>query len=368
MIKLVRYFFFISAYIISSLTVLAQDSRSSFAESLSVSAGVHYGFFVANQPKSQYLRDSHTILGEIAILSQTRGTREWQQQNNFPAFGMSFLFGNTGSREYIGSMAALIPFIDFPLLHSSRVKANFRLGFGPGWVEKPFDSETNYKNFMISTHLNACIHMSLKLEFPLVKKLYFQTGFSFTHLSNGSIQLPNLGLNIPALTTGLRYAFNESVKIVPVEQPAFKKQTHVYFFAFGAAKQTYPLKSPVYLVNIFNLELAKDYSATGRIGLGVNYAYDRSLSSEVANAPTYTFDKSKSHSQVGIIAFYEHKIGKLSIPLQFGVYVYNKYPISSFFQNIGIRYRFANRWTGALQLKTHMGKADYIQLGIGYKF
>jgi len=368
MIKLVRLLFFISGCFLLSLTIVAQNSRSTFAESLSVSAGMHYGFFVANQPKSQYLRDSHTVLGEISILSKTRGTQSWQQQNNYPEIGLSILYGNTGSREYIGNMAAIIPFIDFPLLNSSRIKTFLRLGFGPGWVEKPYNSETNYKNFMISTHLNACIHMSLKAEFPLVKKLYFQTGFSFTHLSNGSIQLPNLGLNIPALTAGLRYAFGDPVKIVPVEQPVFKKQAHVYFFAFGAAKQTYPLKSPVYLVNIFNLEIAKDYSPTGRFGLGVNYAYDRSLSSEVANAPTYTFDKSKSHSQVGIIAFYEHKIGRLSIPLQFGVYVYNKYPISSFYQNIGVRYRFANRWIAALQLKAHMGKADYFQWGIGYKF
>ena len=368
MTKTLSHLFCILLYISPVYTVVAQNNKSSFSESLSVSANVHYGFFVANQPKSQYLRDSHTLFGEISILSQTRGTRAWQQQNHYPRIGMSILYGKTGSDEYLGNMAAILPFLDFPLLTTPHFNAHFRLGFGPGWIEKPYDPETNYKNFMIGTHLNACIHMSLKTEFPILKRLYLQTGFSFTHFSNGSVQLPNLGLNMPAITAGLRYAFGEPVKIVSDNQPAFKKKTHVYFFALAAAKQTYPLESPVYLVNIFNLEIAKDFSATGRFGAGINYAYDRSLSSEVINAPTYEFNKSKSHSQVGIYASYEHVIGRLSIPLQFGVYVYNQYPVSSFFQNLGLRYRFANRWIGALQLKTHLGKADYFQWGIGYKF
>jgi len=57
----------------------------------------------------------------------------------------------------------------------------------------------------------------------------------------------------------------------------------------------------------------------------------------------------------------------LSIPIQLGAYLYNKYQISEVYQVIGLRYRFLPHWIAGLQLKAHLGKADYIQYGIGYK-
>jgi hypothetical protein len=96
--------------------------------------------------------------------------------------------------------------------------------------------------------------------------------------------------------------------------------------------------------------------------------YDPSLSKEIANLPILTSDESKPKYQAGIYAAYEHNLGRISIPLQLGAYVYNQYSINPLFQVIGVRYAINKHWKASFQLKTHLGKADHIDWGIGYRF
>ena len=104
------------------------------------------------------------------------------------------------------------------------------------------------------------------------------------------------------------------------------------------------------------------------LGAGLMLTYDPSLSTEVQNTGILAFDNSKPQYQVGLYACYEHNIGRITIPLQWGVYVYNNYPVNNMFQNIGIRYAVSTHLKALLQLKTHLGKADHIDWGIGYRF
>lgn len=113
----------------------AQSDGSSFLSTLSLSAKTHYGFFLVNQPKSEYVRDSHTCFGELTISTQTDGKKQWQQANRLPQIGIGLLYGNSGSREYIGHIAALFPYMKFPLIKTAHSTTSFRLGFGAGWVQ-----------------------------------------------------------------------------------------------------------------------------------------------------------------------------------------------------------------------------------------
>jgi len=125
------------------------------------------------------------------------------------------------------------------------------------------------------------------------------------------------------------------------------------------------MESPVYLVNTVMLEASRDFSYTGRFGAGLNVTLDRSLSNETV---TFEFDKSEPQWQASVYGLYERVIGNLSIPFQVGFYLYNKYQFTPFYQAIGLRYRFLPHWVAGLQLKAHLGKADYLQWGLGYKF
>ena len=359
-----------------SLKLVSQIPADSAKAKTSIDLNAFYGFFIANQPKSLYLRNDHSRMMELSISRQTTGRHKWERESNLPRIGIALLYGDLGSQEYLGKMTAVYPFIHFPLIRAKRSVTSFRLGAGLGWVEKPYDRETNYKNLMIGTHLNAAISLRFQTEWELVRNLYFNAGIAFTHLSNGSVRLPNLGLNIPAITAGLRYqASSPKGRTTPVlpdietqHHPAtFKRRTNLFVHAGIAFKQTYPLESKVQVVRILNLELTRTLSPVSRIATGLNFSYDPSLSKEIYEAPTYTFDKSEVQVQGSVYAGYEHVVGRLSIPVQLGVYLYNNYQISQVYQMIGLRYQFSPRWVASVQLKAHFGKADYIQYGVGYK-
>jgi len=340
----------------------------SFWQTLSVTARMNWGSFLASKAKSEYIKDSYSVLGEIDISSANLGKKNWQQQSGFPETGIGLLYGSSGSKAYMGDIAAAIAFINFHLIKRGIFKTNIRVGFGPGWVEKPFNTESNYKNLLIGTHLNACINFLLSSEFQLAKHLNLDAGISFTHLSNGSVKVPNLGLNIPAFSLGITYTLNPQFQPQKKTLPSFPKKINYYLFTFVAAKEAYPLESAVYLVNVVNFEILKDISYTGRFGGGINFTDDRASSEEIPNSPTYEFNKSKSQLQASVYAAYEYVIGNLSIPLQLGVYLYNNYPIQAMYQNIGIRYHFSAHWIAAVELKAHLGAGDFIQWGLGYKF
>jgi len=346
----------------------AQDSLPPGKPPLSVEVKTHYGFFITNKPKAVYIRDSYSSFGEISVSKQTCGSAYWHQANNYPRIGIAAFYGNTGSRQYMGDMAGVFPFVNFTLHRSTAFRLGFRLGTGVAWIEKPFNVNTNYKNLMISTHINSCISMLLEAEARITAHWAVNGGISFTHISNGLWQVPNLGLNMPALSLGLRYQPKKTPPFRSLPAPAAAKKMYLQVFVTGAIKQNDRLESPHAFVTTVITELMFHKKNNDELGAGLLLTSDPSLLKEVPEAPILTVDDSKPKVQAGVYACYEHNIGRVSLPLQLGAYVYNKYPVSSFFQIIGVRYAINTHLKAILQLKTHMGKADHIDWGIGYRF
>lgn len=346
----------------------SQDSPPASKQPLSVEFKAHYGFFITNKPKAVYLRDSYSSFGEISVSKQTCGTAYWQQANNYPRIGLAAFYGNTGGRRYLGHMSGVFPFVNFTLHRSTGFRLGFRLGTGLAWIEKPYDVNTNFKNLMIGTHLNSCISMLVESEARLGRHWALNGGISFTHMSNGLWEVPNLGLNIPALSLGLRYQLTETPHYRKTTAPLTDKKMHWQVFVMGAIKQGEWLESPHAFVTTLTTELMFHKKNNDEWGGGLLLTDDPSLAREIPLAPILTLKDSLPKIQAGLYACYEHNIGRVSIPLQLGAYVYNKYPVNALFEVIGIRYRVSRHITAALQLKTHMGKADHIDWGFGYRF
>ena len=226
-------------------------------------------------------------------MSRTIGTRSWQQLANYPKIGLALLYGQSGAALYIGHVAAILPFVNFQLYETGGITANLRMAVGPGWVPRRSSTQKQItRTWSSASHLNACLNLVLSTEMRLLPHTYLDLGFSFTHLSNGSFTLPNLGLNIPAMTVGLRYDLFPEQKRLRQSLPPLKKKINYYLYSFVAGKQSLPLESAVYLVNIFNAEVLKDFARNGRFGGGINMTLDRANSVQVPYSPTFAFDRS----------------------------------------------------------------------------
>lgn len=340
-----------------------QDSSTPF----SLAARFHQGFFLANKPKAVLIRDSYASFGEISMDIQTDGKAYWQWANRYPRIGIAAFYGSPGSKQYLGNMAGIFPYASFTLAKSRFANIGFRLGTGIAWVQKPFDVQDNPRNLVIGTYLNSCISMLLDAEFSITHHISASAGFSFTHISNGLWKVPNLGLNMPALTLGVRYKNTDPV-YKKTASPVYERGPHWQVFASSAVKEGAWIESPHYMLGILNAEVMFTQKNGHEIGGGLLFTYDPSLTSQVPDEPILEFDNGQPKIQAGLYAAYEHNLGRISIPLQMGAYFYNKYSINRMFQVIGLRYAINKHWKALFQLKTHLGKADHIDWGIGYRF
>lgn len=345
-------------------SLFSNAHAQSFFENNSIAARGFCGTFLTSQPKAQYLRDGYSYFGEVALLHQTNGSQQWHWANRLPQTGVALFYGYTGSRS-MGTMAGLFPFINWRLYRTPKFNSSLRGGVGLGWVQKPYDKISNHKNVLIGTHLNAYINFLWQAELTLFSNLHAGAGLGFSHFSNGSSTLPNLGLNIPSLTVGLRYDLKHT-PIVP-RKPArpLSKKTAVTMLTSLGIKQAPWIEGKRFLVNTAQVEWSRALYASGRYSGGAALFYNRALS--VSTTGVLDQKAVGSNIQAGLFAGYEHLLGRLSVPVQLGVYVYNSNIYPLLFQQLGLRYRIGTNWSAQLAMKTHSGKADFIHVGVGYR-
>lgn len=112
---------------------------------------------MAHRPSVVYLQEGHAVATEFTVYFTAKPEQTWSHLYNFPMTGFSYRLINFGNKEKIGLAHCLYPQIVFPLLKHPHLALLARTGVGLGYVEKPFDPETNYKNLTIGSHLNAAV-------------------------------------------------------------------------------------------------------------------------------------------------------------------------------------------------------------------
>ena len=332
----------------------------------SVAARFFWGSFVTHLPKAAYLRDSYSYFGELSVQQQTDGRYDWQRSNGLPQLGVALQYGNSGSKQYIGRMMGVFPFMNWKLYNSRDFTSGFRAGVGLGWVQKPYDVITNHKNILLGTHTNAYINFLWENDVRLFSNLHIGAGLSFTHLSNGSSTLPNLGLNIPAVSLGLRYGLDRPTVIAQVKGEVSIRPSRWVFFTTVGFKQAPWVGGKRYITNSLKAEWNRPLWRSGHYSAGAVLFYNPALVIDPAGILDHTQNGVIHKVQAGAFVGYEHLLGRLSIPLQLGVYVYNHNSYPTIFQELGLRYRINQRWSTELAMKAHMGRADFIHAGLGY--
>jgi len=324
----------------------------------------YYGSFLTTKPKSVYIRDSYASFAEIYFQKQTRGRSDWEITHNCPQWGVAFLMGNTGSKQYIGKMYALFAYINTPLIRKQNFTSSFRVGAGPGIVEKPYNIYTNPKNTIIGTRLNAFINLALQNEIRISAKLYFNAGLAFTHLSNGGTTLPNLGLNTPSLTAGIRYALTKDDIALKKPVDSFAAKLTWRLSLTAGEKQIGLVGGPFNTIIVLQPGISKRFRCNHAYGAGVAVFINPGATKDKKLIPANS--QAVPELQTGLYGSYEHFFGRISIPIQLGVYVYNKGDNPFLFQQMGFRCKINSHFNTELMLKAHMGKADLIHAGIGY--
>ena len=360
------------------LIILAEFSLESFSQEIPeytsyLKGQFHYGYIMQHRNSIGHLIEGHIKGVELNWAFQTKGNKVWHHENNFPEAGFAMHVYSLANPQQLGLLIALAPYYDIGLNEKNKTsRLHLRLSCGVSYSTKKFDPVLNHKNNVVSTSLNAFVNFKWYYKFQLSKNLRLDAGLNFVHASNGRFKTPNLGINMLSIHSGLTYCFNQTKdkSIKDIDSSYLNKNKHeLYGIVSLGINETEPPGGPKFLAQSYSLGYNHKKRNTHKFGAGIDAFYCESTKQELFDADSIRLKNNFSYLQLGARLSYSYVIGNLSLPIEFGHYLYTRYKGNGmFYHRIGFRYQFKNRIIATFALKTHWAVAHYFEYGIGYRF
>lgn len=374
--------FITSLVIWTTLLVLVQSAKGQarfehklFSSNLAIETKLHYGF-IYPQHLEMELFNAHFPAFELSIQQITYGKHKWERDYNYPLTGAAFFYSGLGNNPSLGQAFALMPFINFPLYRHKNFMAGFRLALGLGYITRPFDRIRNYKNLAIGSHLNAAVNLMLEARYRFNSYLTFSAGISLQHFSNGSLKLPNYGLNAPLVNVGIAvhpFKANQNIDdryfapTDPYEAIVYK----IMEFNIGGLvgyKNMMAVFGQNYIVSHVYGNTFFRISKISKAGFGIDLSYDPSQIKVLEMAGTPVDNKLKI-IRPGLNGSYQLFLSRAGFIFNLGYYLGGAERSNGpFYEKFAFQYNFSRDFFATVMLKVHWGRADYIGWGLGYKF
>lgn len=355
----------------------------------SFGAGLDYGnvihshdFVKGNNP--MHMPYKHYMAFSLEYGIETNGRKLYQQLWGYPSWGFGFYKIFIFNDSVLGSPFAAYTFFDAPFKRWKKYSVNYKIGIGLSydWTRHSLNDGYDYP---IGSSMTVYFEMGVLGNVHLTENLDLNAELVLTHFSNGSIQLPNLGINFRAFNIGVKYIFQKRPEYIRQYVPVFEKEWEALLAFSPAVKQVNfkyednnkELKNVAFNYAILNLSAAlnRQISYKTKIGAGVDFSFNESYGAkavmtngDLSKAPFLAADK----FLIGVFPSVEFLINRVSLMLQPGVYVYKKNientELPNTYQRVGLKYTFKNNlFTGVNIRAFNFYKADFIEWNIGYR-
>lgn len=283
---------------------------------------------------------------------------------------LQFLKGhNDTSANAFGKAFGLVGQMDFNLLEKGSTSVSLRPGVGISYLTKTYF--TDKRNRFIGSHINEVLKADLLLKVSLNTKVDLIAGAGFLHYSNGGYNIPNSGINMLSLSTGLRFK-REAIDKQERQTQYVQLRKNTFELNFGIGRRgVYEshdglLKSGIYAG--YNYYINDILSL--RSGFDAVYYYTPFNPAPGRDIQTFQYyGTSYDKWRTGVSLGAEASIWRLALNAQAGKYLhYNSYYKDiAWFWTTGLTYHLTPHI--GLQAKTyfHRSQADFINYGLVFK-
>ncbi len=307
---------------------------------------------------------------EVNLGLRTSGKNHWHQLYNRPAYGIGFSYFDLGNPDVLGIVRSGFAFLEVPLGQSGFQKRRFKLSVGLSHFDTYYHPRFNPENRFIGTPWNLHFNLNYAWLFYLGNHLEISPGVAFTHFSNGAARAPNRGLNLFDANIGLRFMFGHGNPGMYVPEnyhvPAPGARQNL-FITYSVGQMQRENEDHIYRARTISLNTTIRKGMRMRWGVGLDFVYDdhsRQQVSMMGDIDGFMDYVTACGFVSGDIVF-----NRLSIMLNLGTYLYYGYePEKLLFSRIGLRYFSSLGILAHLALKSHDGRADYVEWGLGYGF
>jgi hypothetical protein len=344
-----------------------------------------YGKIIKHTPKFEPTIDHASIAFELAVSRQMRGAHEWDYAHHYPFLGFAFAYNDLGNDSVLGKAISLLPYIEIPIAGARNqitgakgFSASFRVGTGFALITEYFDREENPTNNVIASMGNNITQFAFAGQYKWTDQLTFSAGASLTHYSSGAVRVPNLGINIPALSIGLRYQpvpYARSEYLARALSPVSRKAVFTVQSGLGF-QEAYPVYGPMYHVYLIEISGGRMLARWNLLSAGAQVCYKEAAYAFIRQQEIYPDDYfANSLAASGFIKD-DFLFGPIGIAAYLGYYFYSPSPLQiSFYQKLGAYYSCPvagteklSRLTAGVYLTAGDFTADFVSAEIGFRF
>ena len=352
-------------------------AQSTLPEGAGLQLTLGAGRIVPHSPKFKAAVRGITTAAELNYTHQTNGAAQWQHTHRLPTLGLAATYHNFGDPEVFGEAFGIMPNIAFGTRAYSRKWYTYvRIGMGFAYLTKPFNLITNTTNTVIGQNLNNITDIRGGVGFWLSPNTELVATASITHFSDAAAQLPNLGINVPALSVALRYTPQAITVYKTADIPEIlTKRWHAFAQADYGIHEQIADGGPKYFVASTTAGVLYDYNDRHHFFGGATYEFTENAYRWTSYQYPYMndaelFDKS---SRVAVFVGDEFRFGQFAFGISVASYVKQAALIQFvIYEKLAARYYFLPQKTVKpyinLQLKAHLSVAEYASFGGGFLF
>ncbi len=362
------------------LSLATQTADAQNLKGISFEPSFYYGSIIRHNDRFQTPITGNTAGAELNITIQTYGKKDWHERQHYPKFGLAISYLNFGDPAVFGAAIGALPNLSLQFLQKNRFYAEFRVGSGLAWLNRPYNPATNPENNAMGANLNTIFNFRLSGNWQFNDKWTLLSAASLTHYSNAASTLPNLGINIPAFNLGIKYTPQPLAKadyIHSSKSPEKDKRIHFGVYQGIAFKESQAAGGPKYTVLATRLSAHRYMSHNNRLHTGFEYEYANHTLAFIQHIGLFDTDEERRKNAQRAMFFVADEIGfgRTSIWLQVGTYFTRSYQQPWFlYTRLGMRYypfiarKGYPRVHIGLYMKSHKEVAEYVDYGIGVTF
>lgn len=340
-------------------------SQESWHDNLEVETTYGPGFVLPEYQFINLITEDFTNNFELSVRKNTFGKDAWQQLYQYPAYGVRFLYSTLGNDNVLGKLWGVYPYFQITILDFNRFKLLNQFGLGYSRVNRKFDATENYLNVAVGSYGNIHFNTRFAVTYQLLDRLKLNTSLSFDHFSNGNTAEPNLGINYLSWMSGLSYSVG---KQTPAKKPGLMEKNGDYeqelILAIGG-KHSRALASTFYRTHSISYEVRKQTFRALHLGLGADLFYDSSVEDQLTkeNKDFQSINRFQSGFHFSQTIVYN----RFSLTFQEGIYLGLTEKVNNYFMyNRGIvKYKFTEKMTARIAMKSHLHILDYPEFGLG---
>lgn len=316
---------------------------------------------------------------DIAILKQTTGTQDWEQRRHYPVWGVGASYTRYGIDSIYGSAFGIYPFLQTYLIRGKRLEWTLRGGMGIGYVTRHYTRapEWDTLNNAIGSAVNNFTLITTDLRYRIDRHWSIQAGLNFSHLSNGAMKQPNLGVNMYGGHIGIRYwPGGDRPELTDRERPRLRNRVLAQARLGIAFNESGTTDGPIYKTYLASAYVSRRYKSRNKVFIGLDYSYHGNIYAFQRNNEINGGTERANSWKSAVFLGHEWLFGRMGLTAQIGVYLKEAVlRTDPYYEKLGYNYYIIRAERGPLkelclsfQLKTHKAIAELVEFGLGVGF